>query len=291
MILKIIEITLPIFTIALIGFVYARWTKPDFSATNKFVMDIALPILIFISLSGKSFDPVSALTFTVASVILILVCGLLALPMIRFGGMSKPVFLPIVMFANVGPVGIPMIALAYGDAGLVYSVILLVISNLMHFTLGATIMSGRINWRLIYGNPLIWSSALGILGGSFNINLFEPLELTFTMIGNILVPMMLISLGARLANSQISEVSVGARTVVLAVLIRILAVYLVIWFAPLTKIEQGALILFACLPPAVFNFMLADKFQVQPERVASAVIMGHIFGLVFLPVGIFLAYI
>lgn len=55
--------------------------------------------------------------------------------------------------------------------------------------------------------------------------------------------------------------------------------------------ERGALILFACLPPAVFNFMLADKFQVEPNKVASTVIVGHLLSLAFLPLGIWLAFI
>lgn len=291
MLVKIIEVTFPIFAIAFIGYIYARKTSPDFNSTNKFVMDIALPVLIFISLSGKSFDPASALTFTGASVVLILLSGLLALPFIRMCGMARGVFLPLVMFANVGPVGIPMIALAYGEEGLVYSVILLVISNLLHFTLGATLISGRIDWKLIYGNPLIWACLAGILVGSFGLELMKPLNTTLTMIGNVLVPMMLISLGARLASSQIAEAAIGIRASTLAVIIRLIALYPLLGMIQLTEIEQGTLILFACLPPAVFNFMLADRFQIQPERVASTVLSGHMLGLIFLPMGIWLAFI
>ncbi len=50
MFLKIIDITLPIFAIALIGFVYSRRVKPDLASANKLVVDIALPMLIFTSL-------------------------------------------------------------------------------------------------------------------------------------------------------------------------------------------------------------------------------------------------
>ncbi len=47
----------------------------------------------------------------------------------------------------------------------------------------------------------------------------------------------------------------------------------------------------SCLPPAVFNFLLADKFQVEPNKVASTVIVGHLLSLAFLPLGIWLAFI
>jgi predicted permease len=60
---------------------------------------------------------------------------------------------------------------------------------------------------------------------------------------------------------------------------------------PLQDVERGALILFACLPPAVFNFLLADRFHVEPGKVASVVIVGHLTGLAFLPLGIWLAFL
>ncbi|WP_310613422.1 AEC family transporter [Limnohabitans sp.] len=290
MILKIIDITLPIFLLALIGFFYSKRVSPDLSGANKLIVDIALPILIFISLSAKSFDPVSALTFTGASVGLILLSGLIALPLARFSGASRQAFLPCVMFTNVGPVGIPLIALAYGPESVAFSVVLLVISNVLHFTLGAGVMSGKVDWRMVYANPLIWATVLGVFSSEMGWVLPTALHTSLTMIGNVLVPMMLISLGARLAGSQIKDVKVGVQSSLMILGIRLLATFVLLSFIPLQGIERGALILFACLPPAVFNFMLADKFQVEPNKVASSVIVGHIFSLVFLPLGIWLAF-
>jgi predicted permease len=73
--------------------------------------------------------------------------------------------------------------------------------------------------------------------------------------------------------------------------IRLAAALLALWLIPLQGLERGALILFACLPPAVFNYMLADKFQVEPNKVASTVIVGHLMSLAFLPLGIWLAFV
>ena len=117
MLSKIASITLPIFALVLVGFFYSRRVKPDLGGANKLVVDIALPVLIFISLSAKSFDPISAFSFTVSSIALILLSGLIAWPFVRVSGASAQAFLPCVMFTNVGPIGIPLIALAYGPEG------------------------------------------------------------------------------------------------------------------------------------------------------------------------------
>ncbi len=288
---KIASITLPIFTLVLIGFLYSRRVKPDLGGANKLVVDIALPVLIFISLSAKSFDPISAMSFTAASIVLILLTGLIAWPFAKFSGSTVQAFLPCAMFTNVGPIGIPLIALAYGPEGMAPAVVLLVISNILHFTLGAGVMSGKVDWRMVYANPLVWSTVLGIASSQLQITLPEWIQTSCTMIGSVLVPMMLMSLGARLASSEVADAWVGVRSGVLILIIRLAAVLLALWFIPLQGLERGALILFACLPSAVFNFMLADKFQVEPNKVASTVIVGHLLSLAFLPLGIWLAFI
>lgn len=287
---KIATITLPIFVLAWVGFVYSRKVKPDLAGANKLVVDIALPALIFVSLSAKSFDPVSALSFTAASVALIVLSGLVAWPFVGMSGASRQAFLPCVMFTNVGPVGIPLIALAYGPEGVAPAVVLLVLSNLLHFTLGAGVMSGKVDWRMVYANPLVWATVLGVASSQLQVALPVWLNTSLTMLGSILVPMMLLSLGARLATSQVQDAKVGAQSSVLILVCRLVAVYALLWMVPLQGVERGALILFACLPPAVFNFMLADKFQVEPNKVASTVIVGHFMSLAFLPLGIWLAF-
>lgn len=287
---KIASITLPIFTLVLVGFFYSRKVKPDLGGANKLVVDVALPVLIFTSLSAKSFDPVSAVSFALASIVLIVLSGLLAWPLVKFSGASKEAFLPCVMFTNVGPIGIPLIALAYGQEGVATAVVLLVISNILHFTLGAAVMSGKVEWRMVWANPLVWSTVLGVTCSQVHLDLPGWLQTSLTMMGNLLVPMMLLSLGARLASSQVEDAMVGIRSSVLTLLVRLLAAYVILWFIPLNPFERGALILFACLPAAVFNFMLADRFRVQPNIVASTVFVSHFLSLAFLPLGIGMAF-
>jgi len=51
--------------------------------------------------------------------------------------------------------------------------------------------------------------------------------------------------------------------------------------------EQFAqLMLFASLPPAALNYLLAERYQQEPERVASLVLIGNAFAVVFVPLGL-----
>ncbi len=53
--------------------------------------------------------------------------------------------------------------------------------------------------------------------------------------------------------------------------------------------QQGLLILFGCLPPAVLNFMVAEQFRQEPAKVASIVLIGNMLALAFVPIGLALA--
>jgi hypothetical protein len=109
------------------------------------------------------------------------------------------------------------------------------------------------------------------------------------MIGNILVPLMLLSLGTRLAETRIAHAKAGLIASVLAVIIRLAIAYVVLNFFTLDLVQRGALILFAGLPPGIFNYMIAERFNQEPDKVASIVVVGHIISIVFLPLGIWLA--
>jgi predicted permease len=286
---QILNITLPIFIIALVGLVYGRRVKPDLGGANKLAVDIALPVLIFTSLSNKAFRPLEAAQFSVAAVVLIGLSGLLAWPFCRWLKADWRAILPCVMFVNVGPVGLPLMALSYGTAGLAAAVVLLVLSNLLHFTLGASLMSGRVDWRMVWANPLVWASLAGLGFGQLHWELPAWLLTPLTMIGQVLVPLMLLSLGVRLSSSQLSEAAVGFKTALLSALIRLFLAWLITTLWPLPELYRGALILFACLPAAVFNFLLADRFEREPGKVASIVMAGHVASLLVLPLGLWLA--
>ncbi|MBA3508163.1 MAG: hypothetical protein H0T80_20600 [Betaproteobacteria bacterium] len=57
----------------------------------------------------------------------------------------------------------------------------------------------------------------------------------------------------------------------------------------LDRDQQGLLILFGCLPPAVLNFMVAEQFNQEPAKVASIVLIGNVLSVIFVPLGVALA--
>jgi predicted permease len=189
----------------------------------------------------------------------------------------------------VGPVGVPVTVLAFGQEGLASALLLLVISNVLHFTLGVRIMSGKADFRSLLLSPLIWSTILGITFSAMRWTMPEWSMTAIKMVGDVLIPLMLLSMGARLVNIPWKAWRIGSLGGTAAPVARMIAAGLCVGFLPLDPVQRGALFLFAALPPAVFNFLLADRFNRSPEEVASMVLIGHVLSLLFLPLGLVFA--
>ena len=58
-------------------------------------------------------------------------------------------------------------------------------------------------------------------------------------------------------------------------------------FIPLEVTQKAQFLLFSALPPAVLNYMFAEKYAQQPTEVASMVILGNALSLITLSAMLF----
>ena len=50
--------------------------------------------------------------------------------------------------------------------------------------------------------------------------------------------------------------------------------------------DAAMLLVFGSLPPAVLNFLFAERYEQEPQRVASIVLIGNLGALIFLPLAL-----
>ena len=55
----------------------------------------------------------------------------------------------------------------------------------------------------------------------------------------------------------------------------------------LPEIQRAQLMVFAALPPAVLNFMLAERYGIDPRKVAAIVLLGNLASVLVLPLVLF----
>jgi malate permease and related proteins len=108
------------------------------------------------------------------------------------------------------------------------------------------------------------------------------LAVPIEMVGQIAIPLMLFTLGVRMVDADFSDWRLGLWGAVLAPASGLAVAALITPFMDLTSQQLAYLFVFAALPPAVLNYMVAEKYGQEPRRVASIVFMGNLFAIVSL---------
>jgi predicted permease len=286
---RILGIILPVFLIIMVGYLYARRVKPDMAMVNRISMTILAPALIFSALASKDFDVGAYKLLMVASVGVVLGSGLLAWPFARLLHANPRTFVPPMMFNNCGNMGLPLAVLAFGQAGFSAMVALFTISNLLHFTLGTWLVDHNARFGSLLRNPMVWSTFLGFAFAIVHPPTPEWASVGIKMVGDALIPMMLLSLGVRLYEVRWDDWHLGVIGGLVCPLTGIAMAALLAPLLGLDPMQTGLLILFGALPPAVLNFMVAEQFKQEPAKVASIVLIGNVLSVVFVPIGLALA--
>jgi malate permease and related proteins len=286
---RILGIILPVFAIIALGYFWGRRVKPDMGMVNRISMNVLAPALIFSALSSKAFDVRSDALLLAGSVGIVLGSGLLAWPVARLIREDARTFVPPMMFNNCGNMGLPLAVLAYGEAGFGPMVALFTISNLLHFTLGAWIVDHHARFDRLLRNPMVIATVAGFAFAWLRPPFPEWIATSFKIVGDGLIPLMLLSLGVRLTGIEWKDAKTGLVGGIVCPLTGLAMAVLVAGVLDLTPLQVGLLFLFASLPPAVLNFMVAEQYRQEPGKVASIVLIGNLLAVVFIPIGLALA--
>jgi len=288
LVFQVATIVAPLFLIVSIGYLYGARHRPEMQITNRLIMDVFMPALIFSVMIGDDFHIGQYYWLMIGGAALMLISGLLAYLLASAMGFSWRSFVPPAMFSNWANLGIPLYVLTLGEVALGGGIMLIVVGNVLLFTIGTYIFSDKLSGFEVLRTPIIIAVLLGIL---FNLTSFPVPELVakpIVMLGQVTIPLMLFSLGVRLTRVDWSDFNVGLVMAVFCPVVGVPLALLICQILPLSELNQNILILFGVLPPAVVNFMLAEQYDCEAEKVASMVLVGNLASIVSIPVVLFL---
>ena len=286
MLWRIFSIVFPIFVIVLVGFVYGRKHRPDMQAANRLNMEVFLPALIFAALAGKTFNLADNVQIALGGAVVVLGSGLLAWPLARLFGFQPKTLVPPVMFNNAGNMGLPLLALTFGDHALGAAVVLMLVETLLHFSLGTWMLDGKLRLSMIWREPVFAAAALGIVCSLSGVVVWAPLMTASKLLGDISIGLMIFSLGVRLSSARLGSWTIGWVGAVATPLTGMLVALVYGSIAGLSRTEQDILFIFGALPPAVVNFIFAERYHQEPDKVASIVMIGNAAALLFIPLAL-----
>jgi malate permease and related proteins len=280
--LPVIQIVLPVFLVVALGYFYGRRHPTDIDTANRLNMDVFTPALIFSALSAQGFQIADYSLLAFAGILVVLGSGLVVLPFVRLLKVQWKTFVPPMMFTNSGNMGIPILLLAFGEAALPAAIVLFLVENTLHFSVGIYMLNHRLRlWELLR-IPIIAASIAGIVVSLSGLVVPQVLAVPIEMVGQIAIPLMLFTLGVRMVDADFSDWRLGLWGAVLAPASGLAVAALITPFMDLTSQQLAYLFVFAALPPAVLNYMVAEKYGQEPRRVASIVFMGNLFAIVSL---------
>ncbi|ATG75868.1 AEC family transporter [Zobellella denitrificans] len=288
MFLTLLNIVVPVFAVVAVGFAFGRRQRHgEMGFINLANVAVFCPALVFSALIDNPVSPGESWPLILAGVLIILLPGLL-LCLFRFRGLERRTLVVAGMFRNTGNIGIPLMMLAYGADQLGAIIILFVLSNLIHFSLGLFILSKQAGpWQWLK-NPIIWAAVAGVLLAEHRHWLPEFVYTSADLLGQIAVPLMLFALGVRLSGGEMGELGLALRVNLAYLLVGAASFALVAWWLPLSADWLRLLALSVMLPPAVLNYLLCEQYRCQPDKMASIVLLGNAMSVVTIPLVVYL---
>jgi predicted permease len=299
----ILNVVLPVFSIMLAGYLAGRsglLGEASSEALNRFVYYVALPALFFVSLSRSGAGEAINWSFIaalgggfLATFVLALSVARLAFPdrlaALGLHGMSA-------VFSNTGYMGIPLLITAFGDFGklpaiigtvMTGAVIMPLIVVIIELDLGrgaAPIAVLRRVALAVARNPLVLSSAAGLLLSLVGLPLPQPVATFCNIMGAAAGPCALFSIGLFMVGRSLRA---GLGEVGWLVLLKLVVQPAITWWLAVevfdlpTEWATSAVIL-AALPTGALVFVLAQQYDIYVQRSTSVILISTVASVVTL---------
>lgn len=281
----VLEIVTPVFLLAAIGYI---WVKLGFEYRVQFVtqiaMTLAVPCLIFVSLMQTEITPQMLADISMATVVAYLAVGGAGFAILKAFGLSQRTFLPSLLFGNTGNVGMPLAFFAFGQTGLGYAIVVFAIMAIISFTFGVWLVAGGGSPGKLLKEPLIPAT---LLGGVFMVQGWQtPVFLTnsLTLIGQMAIPLMLITLGVAVARLRPGRLTQAIAIAFVKLIICSAAAWAAGWYFDLEPIAFAILVLQLTTPVAVTSYLLAEKYGADAQSVAGLVVVSSLMSVLSLPI-------
>ena len=285
---------LPIFVIAGIGFLLARWFGAHVKTLSTLTFRALSPCLIFNQLVTSKVSVAQSWRVVLFCVLLTMAIGVAARGaglLLRLDRVTQSSFLLVVMFSNSGNYALPVVLFAFGRESLTFASVYFVTSAVLIYTVGVFVAaSGRGSLRSaaigVAKVPAIYAlvAALAVLaaGATVPLAVMRPVGL----LSDAALPVMMLVLGMQLERATMpAHPSAVTAAVVLSLVVAPLLAFALSAMLGLAGAARQASIIEASMPAAVVTTVLALEFDLDAAFSTSVVMFSTLlspFTLVFL---------
>ncbi len=276
----LVQNILPIFIVASFGYALQKWKPLDKKTLSTVVLYIFSPALVFKSLVTTTLGGQEMGRLVLFSVVVIFSMGGLAFLVSRLLKLSRSdsaMLIFVSMFVNGGMYGLTLNRLRYGEDGLSLAIIYYVTSTVLVYTVGLFIASaGQLSWRDALARlmrlPPVYAVVLAVIFYSFQINVPAPLMRGLELASQATIPIMILMLGAQVADLHGNAVwKITIPAVSLRLLISPFIAVFIAGVMGLSGLGHSVAIVEAIMPTAAISIVVANEFDMNPTAVTSIV--------------------
>ena len=284
MISEVLTVIAPVFIIAGLGYFWVKRELPFDNATiSSLVMYVGSPCLIYSALTSNAAETAALGTMGASAFLVILMSLIFSWVFLKIAGWKLTTYLPALIHPNCGNMGLPLVLLAFGQEGLALGMAYFFVNSISQYTLGMAISSGQFDIRQLMKQPIIWAVifVLTVILGEFQMP--QWFNSTTSILAGLTIPAMLIMLGTSLANLNIASLKETLTISFLRILLGLGLGLLVIEMLSLSGIMAGIVLLQSAMPSAVFNYIFADRFNRESDKVAAVILQSTLISALSLP--------
>ena len=285
LILTVFQIVAPVFILAAIGF---TWVKIGWSYEIEFVtrlaMTLSVPALIFVALMKANISADTLSNLFLSSLIAYLFLALIFWITGKIFKLNMATYWAPLIFGNTGNLGLPLAMFAFGEVGLGYAVVIFAVMAIGSFSIGVWMVSGGGSINKVFKEPMVWATLLGAL---FLIQGWQTPKWatnTLELLGQMAIPLMLITLGVALARLRINLISRAIILSILKLCVSVGVAWIIGIYFELNDIAFAVLVMQIATPVAVTSYLLAQKYGADANEVAGLVIASTALSVFALPV-------
>ena len=284
---QIVNIIGPTFFAVLVGYLFGRVTKAKMAVLIDISMYVAVPAMAFHSMITSKIVFADATKLWAAS--LIIMVGNLVLALALFGALRQKhsgLYLPIV-FTNYVNIPLPIIFLAFGNAGAALAILMYIPQGIILNSLGVYVASGEKDMKqgllVMLKTPLMYAAVLGLALNLAHVPIPTVVVGSVDLLGKAGVPLMLLILGVSIGRFRFKQIPLTLAASVLRVGGGFAFGILCVWLLGLVDVNRAVVLFEASMPSAVFVSVLAAKYKNEEELVSSVVLATTLMAIPVIP--------
>ena len=297
------DIILPVFALIIAGYGVAKTpllTRQGVIGLNNFVYYVAIPALLFHSMArGVNVDAQNIailLSYFGAAAIVFLMVLVLTGPLFAIAFAERSIFAMGSVFSNTVLIGIPLIYMAFGEAGVEPVMTNIALHSSLLITATTILVeigrSGRANvaaalaaafWAVV-ANPVLIALAAGVFWGWAEWPVPAAAARFIDLLRGAAAPCALFAMGAALVDYRLGG---EMRQTVVMVLVKLLGMPALVWLLAahvfvLEPLWVAVATVTAALPGGTNVYILAQRYEIYVARAASGVLISTALSLLTL---------